>query len=78
MNNFSTLIVPRKRMMYDQVVNVLGKYRCTIALIRPYKETLDFYDVAGIDSLSVREKRHMFWELVNLEIDFLTRGVIIG
>lgn len=76
--NITTLIVPRTRDMYDKIVNILGKYNCRIANMRPYKASLEFYDVAGIDDLIVRDKRHLFWELVNIEVDFLTRGVVIG
>lgn len=76
--NITTLIVPRTRDMYEKIVNILGKYNCRIANMRPYKTSLEFYDVSGIDVLEPIDKRTLYYELVAIEVSFLSRGIFMA
>lgn len=73
-----TLVVPRKVGTFEQVLDVLARYRCKVDSIRVPGGVVDFYDITGVQKLSIRERRHMLWELEALGVGFLGDELIIG
>lgn len=78
MDDITTLVVPRKVGMCEQVLDVLARYQCKVELIRIGVGVVDFYDIAGVKKLSMRERRHLLWDLGAIGVEFLAPAIIIG
>lgn len=78
MNDITTLLVPKKVGMCEQVLDVLARYQCKVELIRACGAIVDFYGITGVKKLSMRERRHLLWDLAAIGVEFLAPDIVIG
>lgn len=78
MSYITTLVVPKKAGVCEQVLDVLARYQCKVELIRACGAIVDFYGITGVQKLSIRERRHLLWDLEAIGVEFLAPDIVIG